>query len=112
MHFNRVKSEKSGDEVNKEKGGFHFVIASDILLYVSAYPALLASINELFDKHGTVEFVMSWARRMQASHLFFDSLKEAGYNCYHHGKCIYSIYKAEPFHTPLDNYLRSLSSKT
>ena len=48
---------------------FYFVVASDILLYVSAYPALVATLTDLFDNCGTREFLMAWNRRMKSSSL-------------------------------------------
>jgi hypothetical protein len=37
------------------------------------------------------EFLMSWNRRISESYKFFQMMKEAGFVCYHHGKCIYSF---------------------
>lgn len=71
---------------------YTYVIASDILLYVSAYPALVASLEYLFAA-GVVEFVMSWNRRIDASASFFQQMVAAGFNVHHHGECVYSFYR-------------------
>jgi hypothetical protein len=100
---------------------FRFVVASDILLYVSAYPALVTTLCELFGVVSTgpgpgtgtgagtgqvpgdcaapqgsqgsdvEEFLMSWNRRIAASKEFFDRMDAAGFTCVHQGKCIYSF---------------------
>jgi hypothetical protein len=71
---------------------FQFIVASDILLYVSAYPALVSTLNDLFLNCGTKEFVMAWNRRLDCSQ-FFQLSREAGFYCYHHGECIYSLFR-------------------
>jgi hypothetical protein len=38
-----------------------------------------------------VEFLMSWNRRISESYQFFALMKEAGFVCYHHGRCLYSF---------------------
>lgn len=43
-------------------------------------------------EEGVQEFLMAWNRRIAESVLFFDLMKEHGYRCHHHGKCIYSFY--------------------
>ncbi|OQR91999.1 hypothetical protein ACHHYP_20157 [Achlya hypogyna] len=70
-----------------------FVIASDILLYVSAYPALVATLLEIFENEATTEFLMSWKRRIADSALFFRLMDDAGFQMHHHGACIYSFFK-------------------
>jgi Lysine methyltransferase len=76
--------------------GFDTILASDILLYVSAYPALVETLKELMiidgqhDRQKT-KFVMSWNRRMKESAEFFDRMKDAGFDCTHEGKCIYTF---------------------
>lgn len=95
-------------------GEFDTIVASDILLYVSAYPALVETLQELMmtptpspkqanerrgvddDCHPTsttknVVFAMSWNRRMKESAEFFDRMKQAGFSCTHEGKCIYTF---------------------
>ena len=71
------------------------IIASDILLYVSAYPALVQTLTELFKmaeaKGKSPSFVMSWNRRMKASAEFFDLMLSAGFKCRHQGKCVYTF---------------------
>lgn len=78
-----------------------FVVASDILLYVSAYDQLVETLCELISTSGEIsspggqEFLMSWNRRMKGSQLFFDKMSDAGFHCYHHGKCIYSFFRQD-----------------
>jgi hypothetical protein len=74
---------------------FKYIIASDILLYVSAYPQLVQTLCELFSGGGVVEFLMSWNRRMKESEQFFEMMKNAGFSMVHHGKCVYSFYQGE-----------------
>jgi len=69
-----------------------YIIASDILLYVSVYPALVSSLEYLFAE-GVVEFVMSWNRRIAESASFFAQMATAGFHVYHHGECVYSFYR-------------------
>jgi predicted nicotinamide N-methyase len=68
-----------------------FIVASDILLYVSMYPSLVSSLEEIFRVHSVEEFIMSWNRRIAESAIFFDLMKTAGFNCVHLGSCIYSF---------------------
>jgi predicted nicotinamide N-methyase len=70
---------------------FKFIIASDILLYISAYPALVKTLSDLFQAHPVQEFLMSWNRRIAESKIFFDMMTDAGFLCHHHGHCIYSF---------------------
>jgi hypothetical protein len=72
-------------------GQFDVIIASDILLYVSAYPALVNTLVQLFDKVGCSEFVMAWNRRLKDSHLFFESMEQSGFRCTHEGNCVYKF---------------------
>ncbi len=66
------------------------VIASDILLYVKAYPALVATLDLLF-RAGTVEFLMSWNRRISTTPLFFAQMQEAGFAVETLPHCVYSF---------------------
>jgi hypothetical protein len=66
---------------------FDTIVASDILLYVSAYAALVDTLLELISPK--TRFVMSWNRRMKESAEFFDRMKDAGFDCVHVGKCVY-----------------------
>lgn len=66
---------------------FDTIIASDILLYVSAYAALVETLLELMQPE--TRFVMSWNRRMKESAEFFERMKDAGFECVHIGKCVY-----------------------
>lgn len=83
---------------------FDTIVASDILLYVSAYDALVETLCELMsDEDNNVninvfdnsrrptQFVMSWNRRMKESAEFFDKMKHAGFDVTHEGKCIYTF---------------------
>jgi len=36
---------------------------------------------------------MSWNRRIVSSKIFFELMKGAGFECHHHGKCVYSFYR-------------------
>lgn len=68
-----------------------FVVASDILLYYNVYDKLVQTLQELFEA-GAEEFLMAWNRRMAASVTFFEMMTAAGFDCKHHGKCVYSFY--------------------
>lgn len=85
---------------------FDTIVASDILLYVSAYPALVETIKELFElkkkktncdinEHISTKpvFIMSWNRRMKESQEFFDMMEAEGFKCKHEGKCIFTFTK-------------------
>mmetsp|Transcript_20481 Transcript_20481/g.29211 ORF Transcript_20481/g.29211 Transcript_20481/m.29211 type:complete len:293 (+) Transcript_20481:39-917(+) len=84
---------------------FDTVIASDILLYVSAYPALVQTLKELLDPslfpvpnlsgNKNPRFVMSWNRRMKESIQFFDLMTDAGFQHTNEGKCVYTFWKEE-----------------
>lgn len=72
---------------------FRFVIGSDILLYVKAYPQLVQTLVSLFDGGTVTEFIMSWQRRIAESVQFFELMKISNFVCYHHGNCIYSFFR-------------------
>eukprot|EP00978_Attheya_sp_CCMP212_P015105 scaffold38838_cov56-Attheya_sp.AAC.1 len=74
---------------------FDTIVASDILLYVSAYGALIETLEELMPPGSHTKFVMSWNRRMKESAEFFDRAKQAGFSCTHEGKCIYTFVRAD-----------------
>lgn len=78
-------------ETSIHASSFKFIVASDILLYVSAYEALVYTINELFNGGTVKEFLMSWNRRIAESGIFFSLMEKAGYKCTHHGRCVYSF---------------------
>jgi hypothetical protein len=69
---------------------FDTIVASDILLYVSAYPALVETLEELMPTPATT-LVMSWNRRMKESSDFFARMEAAGFGYTHQGKCIYTF---------------------
>ena len=95
---------------------FDTIVASDILLYVSAYQALVHTLCELmipnFDCHAEGKradellgplsggvatppklpiFVMSWNRRLKESNEFFTRMTDAGFVYESHGKGIYTF---------------------
>lgn len=80
---NGLTSEFAPDEskefVDCRANCFKYIIASDILLYVSTYPALVDSLTELFDGGTVEEFLMSWTRRIAESKIFFDLMATAGF---------------------------------
>ena len=55
----------------------------------------MKTIVEVFDSNRDtiVEFLMSWNRRIASSKIFFELMMEAGFECHHHGKCVYSFFK-------------------
>lgn len=76
---------------------FDTIVASDILLYVSAYPSLVKTLSELMPPlHQTgseapQQFIMSWNRRMKESASFFSLMEEGGFTWKHEGRCIYTF---------------------
>jgi hypothetical protein len=95
--------------------GFDTIVASDILLYVAAYPALVTTLVELVSRPLRPEsslpcrvpggheetstfatprrpmIVLSWNRRMKESQEFFERMERAGFTCTHQGQCIYTF---------------------
>lgn len=70
---------------------FKYVIASDILLYVNSYPALVQTLVDMFRNPTLQEFLMCWNRRLSSSKLFFDLMENAEFTCENHGKSIYTF---------------------
>lgn len=68
---------------------FDSIVASDILLYVAAYPALVETLQQVMSE--STVLIMSWNRRMKESAAFFQLMDEAGFDCHHQGKCIYRL---------------------
>jgi hypothetical protein len=68
---------------------FDTIVASDILLYVSAYPALVQTLLEIMKLNPNSKLVLSWNRRMKESAEFFERMTNAGFSFSHEGKCIY-----------------------
>lgn len=70
---------------------FDVVVASDILLYVSAYADLVKSVAFLFASRGASVFFMSWKRRIADSSIFFNMMVAEGFLCtrYSEDQCIY-----------------------
>lgn len=81
----------SARELTTEECCFDTIVASDILLYVSAYGALVQTLQELMALNPNSKFVMSWNRRMKESAEFFQRMKDAGFHCVHEGKCVYTF---------------------
>lgn len=79
---------------------FDTIVASDILLYVSAYPALVETLKQLMGPN--TRFVMSWNRRMKESAEFFKLMEGAGYECKHEGKCVYTFSSRQSDHREQD----------
>ena len=73
---------------------FDVILASDILLYCKAYPALVDTLSVLCapsqGRVGAV-FYMSWQRRLPESAEFFEMLRRRGFSCEHLGPLIYEI---------------------
>lgn len=59
---------------------FDVIIASDILLYVSAYPSLVKTLVFLFQNRGVRVFIMSWKRRIAESSQFMDLMRGEGFS--------------------------------
>ena len=75
---------------------FDTIVASDILLYVSAYGALVNTLQDLIPvDESSVKCVMSWNRRMKESAEFFERAGAAGFSCTHEGKCIYTFVRSK-----------------
>ena len=70
------------------------IIASDILLYVKAYPALVSTLDMLFNA-GAQEFLMSWNRRISSTSIFFQLMQEAGFDSVTHPHCVYSFTRGQ-----------------
>jgi hypothetical protein len=73
---------------------FDYVLASDILLYVAAYPALVASLEALCSpwegRLGPV-VIMSWQRRLKESESFFQLAQARGFRVVHLGRMVYEL---------------------
>ena len=70
---------------------FDTVVASDILLYVNSYPALVQTLCEIIPNESHTTLIMSWNRRMKESREFFDRMVAVGFEHVHVGKCIYTF---------------------
>lgn len=108
---------ESSPEIQEKASQITHVIASDILLYVSAYSALVDSLTEIFKNPNIRQFIMSWNRRIAESAIFFDLMKakkgkgagaeaeagegraeggrRGGFKCQHMGKCIFVFERDE-----------------
>ena len=69
----------STEQVESIKHSLKYIIASDILLYVKAYPYLVDFLFYLFENNEIKEFLMSWQRRIDESKLFFDLMESKGF---------------------------------
>jgi hypothetical protein len=99
---------------------FDTIVASDILLYVASYSALVQTLcelmipnfdigkednlcmeplgNELYGLESPPKppiFIMSWNRRLKESNEFFTRMTDAGFVYGSHGKGLYTFYYAE-----------------
>ena len=76
------------------RGAFHYVLASDILLYVKSYPALVDTLEALCSpwegRLGAV-CVMSWQRRLRESDEFFALAARRGFRVVHLGRLVYEL---------------------
>merc|ERR1712151_919982 len=88
------------DDNGNEFLKFDTIIASDILLYVSAYPLLVQTLQELFENdngdsshESGMKFIMSWNRRIKYSKQFFDLMVDAGFNYIFRGNGLYTFEK-------------------
>jgi Lysine methyltransferase len=70
---------------------FDTVVASDILLYVNSYPALVQTLCEIIPEESETTLIMSWNRRMKESRDFFDRMASVGFEHLHEGRCIYTF---------------------
>jgi Lysine methyltransferase len=77
------------DEAGLPVQQFDTIVASDVLLYVSLYPALIKALNELMPPACDTLFIMSWNPRMKESAEFFERAQPGGFDCKHEGKRIY-----------------------
>jgi predicted nicotinamide N-methyase len=68
---------------------FDTIVASDILLYVSAYSSLVQTLSEIMKINQHSKLILSWNRRMKESSEFFERMKDAGFSFRHEGKCIF-----------------------
>ncbi len=63
-----------------------------LMLFYSAYEALVKTIREIFALEPCVEeFLMCWNRRITQSQLFFEMMERAGFVTIAHGKGLYSF---------------------
>jgi hypothetical protein len=80
-----------GEEWSFPQNDFDYIIASDILLYVKAYPNLVKTLVYFFQGGKVKEFIMSWNRRIDSTKIFYDLMQEAGFKRKHYGSCIYGF---------------------
>mmetsp|Transcript_13280 Transcript_13280/g.19923 ORF Transcript_13280/g.19923 Transcript_13280/m.19923 type:complete len:147 (+) Transcript_13280:217-657(+) len=72
---------KDSSNVDAMQFRCRIIFASDILLYVSAYESLVATLLVLFTQCQAQQFVMAWNRRIAASQQFFELMRQAGFHC-------------------------------
>eukprot|EP00741_Cyanophora_paradoxa_P011601 tig00020563_g11209.t1 len=71
---------------------FDVVVASDILLYVKSYPALVETLEKLLPpSRREVFFLMGWRRRIDDEKVFFGLLGEKGFSHADTGHRIFEI---------------------
>ena len=73
-----------------------FIVASDILLYVAAYEALVSTLSYFFDAGGVGEFLMCWNRRIHTTPIFFGLMRDAGFVVENLPKCMYRFTRLVP----------------
>ena len=93
---NKLKTDENKSNIfSNNNMKFDTIVASDILLYVSAYPSLVQTLQEIFgmDEKNNMKFIMSWNRRIKDSKQFFDLMVDAGFDYAFHGNGLYTFVK-------------------
>jgi hypothetical protein len=67
------------------------IIASDILLYVKTYPALVSTLQQLLSARKGTKFFLSAKRRVPDDKYFFELINENGFEMIDHGGRVYEI---------------------
>jgi predicted nicotinamide N-methyase len=76
------------------RGAFHYVLASDILLYCASYDALVRTLTALcspWEGRLGATIIMSWQRRLPESAQFFQLAQTAGFKVEHLGRLVYKL---------------------
>lgn len=87
--------EKTRDSGSESNYHLDYIIASDILLYVNAYPLLVQSLTEIFELCRVSQFILSHRRRLSHGKIFFDLMNQAGFCCDRVNSCIYVFTKEQ-----------------
>ena len=84
-----------GGEVSAAmRGSFAYVLASDVLLYVSSYDDLVRTLSALcspWEGRLGATVIMSWQRRLPESAQFFQLAQTAGFSVEHMGRLMYKL---------------------